>query len=385
MKKFKFSTLVAAMTSALLALSVTTGYATGQTVRIDGASSVQGFMDKCKAGYATATGDTYTGYTAAGSGGGKTKIGNGTVDLGLSDSENKNADKPAGQLHIPFVAWPVTIMYNLNTTKSVNLSTDTIAKIFAGKITMWNDPQIVADNNKTYQVPVYKKGPDGKPVLDKKGAPVVLRYNTIKTYFTFPAKKIIVIYRVGNSGTSNNFTKALNALAPTIWTKPANDAFATAFPGDITSDPIGFQGGANAAALGTLASTTKYSITYNEYSFAVANGLGVANVINPAGNAIAPSSTEGLLASFSLAKYADGIVSFDYANKLPSQYPFPATTYAMALPKYSSAALAGSVKDWITYHAFDCPSVATGTGFAVTSKTSELGKQILALVAKIGS
>jgi len=385
MKKFKISTLVAAMTSALLALSVTTGYAKGQEVRVDGASSVQGFMDKCKAGYATATGDTYTGYTAAGSGGGKTKIGNGTVDLGLSDSENKNADKPAGQLHIPFVAWPVTIMYNLNTTKSVNLSTDTIAKIFAGKITMWNDPQIVADNNKTYQVPVYKKGPDGKPVVDKKGAPVVLRYNTIKTYFSFPAKKIIVIYRTGNSGTSNNFTKALNALAPTIWTKPGSDAFATAFPGDITSDPIGFQGGANAAQLGTLASSTKYSITYNEYSFAVANGLGVANVINPAGNAIAPSSTEGLLASFSLAKYADGIVSFDYANKLPSQYPFPATTYAMALPKYSSAALAGAVKDWITYHAFDCPSVAAGTGFAVTSKTSDLGKQILALVAKIGS
>ena len=373
------------MTSALLALSVTTGYATGQTVRVNGASSVQGFLDKCKAGYATNTGDTYTGYTAAGSGGGKTAIGNGTIDLGLSDSENKNADKPAGMIHIPFVAWPVTIMYNLNTNKSVNLSTDTIAKIFAGKITMWNDPQIIADNNKSYQQPVYKKGPDGKPLLDKKGAPVVLRYQTVRTYFTFPAKKIVVIYRTGNSGTSNNFTTALNKLAPTIWTKPGSDAFATAFPGDITSDPVGFQGGANAAALGTLAQSTKYSITYNEYSFAVANNLGIANVINPAGNAIAPSSTEGLLASFSLAKYNDGIVTFDYGNKLASQYPFPATTYAMALPKYSSAALAGSVKDWITYHAFDCPSVATGTGFAVTTKTSELGKQILALVAKIGS
>jgi len=385
MKQFKFSTLVAALTSALLAVSVSTGYATGQTVRVNGASSVQGFLDKCKAGYATNTGDTYTGYTAPGSGAGKTAIGNGTIDLGLSDSENKNADKPAGMLHIPFVAWPVTIMYNLNTNKQVNLSTDTIAKIFAGKITMWNDPQIIADNNKSYQQPVYKKGPDGKPLLDKKGAPIVLRYQTVRTYFTFPAKKIVVIYRIGNSGTSNNFTTALNKLAPTIWTKPGSDAFATAFPGDITSDPIGFQGGANAAALGQLASSTKYSITYNEYSFAGANNLAIANVINPAGNSISPASTEGLLASFSLATYKDGIVTFDYANKLASQYPFPATTYAMALPKYSSAALAGSVKDWITYHAFDCPSVATGTGFAVTSKTSELGKQILAIVAKIGS
>lgn len=385
MKKVRFSTLVAALTSTLLVVSVSTGYATGQTVRVNGASSVQGFMDKCKAGYATSTGDTYTGYTAPGSGAGKTAIGNGTVDIGLSDSENKNADKPAGQIHIPFVAWPVTIMYNLNTTKSVNLSTDTIAKIFAGKITMWNDPQIVADNNKSYQQPVYKKGADGKPLLDKKGAPIVLRYQTVRTYFTFPAQKIKVIYRIGNSGTSNNFTTALNKLAPTIWTKPGSDAFATAFPGDITSDPVGFQGGANAAALGQLASSTKYSITYNEYSFAVANNLGVANVINPAGNAVAPSSTEGLLASFSLATYKDGIVTFDYANKLGTQYPFPATTYAMVLPKYSSAALAGSVKDWITFHAFDCPAQAPNTGFAVTTKTSELGKQILALVAKVGN
>lgn len=385
MKKSKISTLVAALTSTLLVVSASTGYATGQTVRVNGASSVQGFMDKCKAGYATATGDTYTGYTAPGSGAGKTAIGNGTIDLGLSDSENKNADKPAGMLHIPFVAWPVTIMYNLNTTKSVNLSTDTIAKIFAGKITKWNDPQIVADNNKSYQQPVYKKGADGKPALDKSGKPIVLRYQTIRTYFTFPDKKIIVIYRSGTSGTSNNFTTALNKLAPSLWTKPGNDAFTTAFPGDITADPVGFQGGGNSAALATLATTTKYSITYNEFSFAVANNLAVANVINPAGNAIAPSSTEGLLASFSLATYKDGLVTFDYANKLPTQYPFPATTYAMALPKYSSAALAGSVKDWINFHAFDCPALATGTGFAVTSKTSELGKQIAALVAKIGS
>ena len=386
MRKSRLTALVAALTSTLLVVSGTAGYAKDQTVRVNGASSVQLFLDKCKAGYASTTADTYSGYTAPGSGAGKTAIGNGTVDIGLSDSENKNADMPAGMLHIPFVAWPVTIMYNLNSSKSVNLSTDTIAKIFAGKITMWNDPQIAADNNKTYKTPIYKKGPDGKPVLDKNGAPVVLRYSVTKTYYTFPAKKIIVIYRIGNSGTSNNFTTALNKLAPTVWTKPGSDAFATAFPGDITSDPIGFQGGANAAALGQLAASTKYSITYNDFAFSVANNLGVVNVINPAGNAIAPSSTEGLLASFSVAKYnSNGIVTFDYTNSLAGQYPFPATTYAMVLPKYSSAALAGAVKDWINFHAFNCPALASGTGFGVTTKTSDFGKQITALVAKIGS
>jgi len=383
MKRIQRTTIVAAIAAASLVVSTGTVFATGQTVRVNGASSVALLLDKCKTDYATATGDTASGYTAAGSGTGKNAIAQGQVDIGLSDSENTNANKPAGMLHIPFGAWPVTVMYNLNTTKSVNLSTETIAKIFAGQITMWNDPQIVADNNKTYKVPVYKVK-DGKTVLDKNGAPVILRTKTIRTYFTFPNKKIIVVYRNGGSGTSNNFTTALNKLHPTIWTKPGNDAFATAFPGDITKDPIGFQGGANAAALAQIAQRTKYSITYNEFSFAKDYGLGVANVINPAGNAISPSSTEGILGAFSVAKYtADGLVTFDYTNKLASQYPFSATTYALVLPKYASATLAGSVKDWISFHSFDCPKVAVNSGFAQITKTSDLGKQILAQLAKI--
>lgn len=378
------TTVVAAIAAASLVVSTGTVFATGQTVRVNGASSVALLLDKCKTDYATATGDTASGYTAAGSGTGKNAIAQGQVDVGLSDSENTNANKPAGMLHIPFGAWPVTVMYNLNTTKSVNLSTETIAKIFAGQITKWNDPAIVADNNKSYQVPVYKVK-DGKTVLDKNGAPVVLRTKTVRTYFTFPDKKIIVVYRNGGSGTSNNFTTALNKLHPTIWTKPGNDAFATAFPGDITKDPIGFQGGANAAAIAQIAQRTKYSITYNEFSFAKDYGLAVASVINPAGNAISPSSTEGILGAFSVAKYtSDGLVTFDYTNKLASQYPFSATTYALVLPKYSSAALAGSVKDWILFHSFDCPKVAVNSGFAQITKTSDLGKQILAQLAKIG-
>lgn len=384
MKRIHRTTFVAAIAAASLVVSTGTVFATGQTVRVNGASSVALLLDKCKTDYATATGDTASGYTAAGSGTGKNAIAQGQVDIGLSDSENTNANKPAGMLHIPFGAWPVTVMYNLNTTKSVNLSTETIAKIFAGQITMWNDPQIVADNNKTYKVPVYKVK-DGKTVLDKNGAPVILRTKTVRTYFTFPNKKIIVVYRNGGSGTSNNFTTALNKLHPTIWTKPGNDAFATAFPGDITKDPIGFQGGANATALSQIAQRTKYSITYNEFSFAKDYGLGVANVINPAGNAISPSSTEGILGAFSVAKYtADGLVTFDYTNKLASQYPFSATTYALVLPKYASATLAGSVKDWISFHSFDCPKVAVNSGFAQITKTSDLGKQILAQLAKIG-
>ena len=383
MNKSRIIKLASAATAALLVATAATANATGINLRAAGASSVQTFFDTCKAGYAAATGDTMP-YNGQGSGSGKTAIGNGTADIAFSDSVNTNADKPAGMLHIPFVAWPVAVMYNLNTTKQVNLSTETIAKIFAGKITKWNDPQIVADNNKSYQVPVYKTS-NGKTVLDKKGSPVVLRYKTVKTYFTFPNQKIIVLYRSGNSGTSNNFTRAMNNLHSSIWTKPASDAFTTAFPGDITADPVGFRSAATATALAQLSKDTKYSITYNEVSYAKSYGLGVANIINPAGNAIAPD-TDGVLAAFSVAKIAaDGVVTFDYGNTLATQYPLTATTYAMVLPKYSSAALAGSVKDAVNYFAFECPKVASTLGFAQTTKTSVLGTTILAQVAKIGS
>lgn len=104
MKKINKTSIVAASAAALLVFSTATSFATGQTVRVNGASSVALLLDKCKADYATATGDTMSGYTAAGSGTGKNNIAQGVVDIGLSDSENKNDNKPAGMLHIPFGA-----------------------------------------------------------------------------------------------------------------------------------------------------------------------------------------------------------------------------------------------------------------------------------------
>lgn len=383
MRKVTARTLIAAAASSLLLLSSTTAGATGVNLRAAGASSVQTFFDKCKEDYSKVTGDTMP-YNGQGSGSGKTAIGNGTADIAFSDSRNTNQDRPANMIHIPFVAWPVAVMYNLNSSKTVNLSTETIAKIFAGKITNWSDPQIAADNNKSYQVPVYKTS-GGKTVLDKDGAPVVLRYKTVKNYFTFPNQRIIVLYRSSTSGTSNNFTTAMNKLHPDIWNKPGNDSFSTAFPGSISSDPVGFRSATTATALAQLSKDTKYSISYNEVSYAPAYGLGVANVINAAGNAISPN-TDGVLGAFSVADISStGEVTFNYSNKLPSQYPLTATTYALVLTKYSSAALAASVKDAVSYYAFNCPSVADGLGFAKTTKTSDLGKVILSQLAKIGN
>jgi len=370
----------AAIAAVLVAVTTPAAYAVD--FKGAGASAVNNFIAACKTSYQTATGDSFV-YTGTGSGDGKKAMDNKTHDFAFSDSANTNSTKLATQIHIPLVAWPVAVMTNLGSTRQLTLSTDTIAKIFAKKITRWNDPAIVADANRTYDVIVYKKS-NGQVVKDKNGAPVVLRTQKVTRYYTLPNKPIVVIYRSGTSGTTNNFTKALNSLDSATWTNPGNDSFVTAFPGTASSDPVGLRAASGSAGVGQLAKDTKYSITYNEVSFAKSYNLQVVNVINPAGKEVAPA-TEGVLTAFSAAKIDDntGLVTFDYKSKLPGAYPFTATTYGMVLTGADKSANVAAVKKMFEYHAFECPKLFPEQGMAVTTKDSELGKAIIKLLAKL--
>ena len=370
----------AAIAAVLVAVTTPAAYAVD--FKGAGASAVNNFIAACKTSYQTATGDSFV-YTGTGSGDGKKAMDNKTHDFAFSDSANTNATKLASQIHIPLVAWPVAVMTNLGSTRQLTLSTDTIAKIFAKKITRWNDPAIVADANRTYDVIVYKKS-NGQVVKDKNGAPVVLRTQKVTRYYTLPNKPIVVIYRSGTSGTTNNFTTALNSLDSATWTNKGNDSFVTAFPGTASSDPVGLRAASGSAGVGQLAKDTRYSITYNEVSFAKSYNLQVVNVINPAGKEVAPA-TEGVLTAFSAATINDstGLVTFDYKSKLPGAYPFTATTYGMVLTGADKSANVAAVKKMFEYHAFECPKLFPEQGMAVTTKDSELGKAIVKLLAKL--
>ena len=370
----------AAIVAVLVAVTTPAAYAVD--FKGAGASAVNNFIAACKTSYQTATGDSFV-YTGTGSGDGKKAMDNKTHDFAFSDSANTNATKLATQIHIPLVAWPVAVMTNLGSNRQLTLSTDTIAKIFAKKITRWNDPAIVSDANRTYDVVVYKKN-NGEIVKDANGAPVVLRTQKVTRYFTLPNKPIVVIYRSGTSGTTNNFTKALNSLDSATWTKPGNDSFVTAFPGDVASDPVGIRAASGSAGVGQLAKDTRYSITYNEVSFAKSYNLQTVNVINPAGKEVAPA-TEGVLTAFSAATINDstGLVTFNYKSTLPGAYPFTATTYGMVLTGADKSANIAAVKKMFEYHAFECPKLFPEQGMAVTTKDSELGKAILKLLAKL--
>ena len=122
-------------------------------------------------------------YGGGGSGKGRQDLADQVVDWAGSDGVIKAEDLPkfkGGEvLYFPTVLAPITLSYNLDGVDKLQLTPDTIAKIFQRQITNWNDPAIAADN------------PDAK----------------------LPDQAITVALRSDGSGTTENFTKFLDAAA----------------------------------------------------------------------------------------------------------------------------------------------------------------------------
>ena len=334
-----------------------------------GASFVDPLLQACKAGFAKATSHSYV-YTSTGSGTGKKNSDSNIGDFWFSDSAHTAATKRSTVFHAPIIAAPVAVLVNLPAKKDVYLSATTVAKIFSGEITKWNDPAIVADNNRSVSVTVYKKDAQGNAVKDKSGNPVVLRSSSKSVIYTLPNQPIKVIYRADGSGTSNNFTKWLNGVAPSVWTKPANDAFTTAFPGNINSTGnIGRIVGANASqGVATLAAKTKYSITYAEKNWGDAYGLRAASIGNASGNFIYPES--GAVSAFlgEAKQDANGIVSYDYGTKLAGAYTLGIVSYMLLETEYKDKARGAAVKQLAEYILSPaCSAVDPKLGYVVLS------------------
>ena len=93
--------------------------------------------------------DVRFNYQSIGSGGGQKQLLNQTVDFGASDApmtDEAMAKAPGKILHLPVVAGGVAIIYNLPGNPKLKLDGDTLANIYLGNITKWNDPKIAALN-----------------------------------------------------------------------------------------------------------------------------------------------------------------------------------------------------------------------------------------------
>jgi phosphate transport system substrate-binding protein len=349
-----------------------------------GASFPALLIEACKAPYATASGHSFT-YASLGSGTGRSNSDKSVGDFWFSDAAHTATTKRASLIHVPVVAAPIGILHNLPSRNTLSLSATTIAGIFSGTITRWNDPAIVKDNNRAYDKIVYKTK-NGALVKDASGQLVVAKKIATTTRYTLPDKAIKVVYRLDSSGTTENFTNYLNKSAPSVWTKAKSSVFTTSFPGNINSpENLGRVVGANySQGVAQQAGKTPYSITFAEVNYAVGNKLKVAHVINPSGNAVEPTSvtTSAFLAQGAMD--ANGIVSFDYATKEAGAYTLGIVSYMLADTAYPDKTRGAAVKALANFVLSPACAKDKGEALGFAVLDGAFKKKAEELIAKIG-
>src|ERR1035437_1463323 len=172
-------------------------------------------------------------YQSIGSGGGQKQILAQTVDFGASDgpmSDENIAKAPGKILHLPTVAGADVVTYNLPGNPKLKMDSATIANIFLGKITKWNDPAIKALN------------------ADAK----------------LPDQDMVVVHRSDGSGTTYIWTDYLSAISDE-WRKKVGK-------GTSVNWPVGLGGKGNEGVAGQVKETPG-AIGYVELIYAVQNKM----------------------------------------------------------------------------------------------------------------
>jgi phosphate transport system substrate-binding protein len=374
--KSRRSIAIGAIVTSFLLVGASPAFA--GAINGSGATFAAPLIDSCKVDFAKDSGHTVN-YTGGGSGKGRSDFTGNLVDFAGSDAPYSSG-APANLIYAPVFAAPIALMYNLPTVKEpIYLSPETIARIFSGEITKWNDPIIRTVNNGTVKVPVFKtkkvtvKDKNGKnvsktvPVLDKNGTPTITKYLEKEVNVSLPNTPITVYYRSDSSGTSENFTRFLkgaNAVKnPTAWPKNQNTTFTNAMPVDVASR-FNFQGESGSAKVASGVAGKVGAITYSELSFATDNKLKVAYVQNAAGEFVAPGSagTSAFLGGGTIKE--NGTVDVDFVKSIKGAYPIGTASYALAYASGKDAEKQKVVSEFLTYILDKCPNKYPEKGFA---------------------
>jgi phosphate transport system substrate-binding protein len=261
-------------------------------------------------------------YNAVGSGQGKKDLAAQTSDWAGSDSTVKESELSQFSrpfLYFPTVAAPITVSYNVDQVDDLHLSPDTLAGIFMGQITRWDDPAIAADN----------------PGVD------------------LPATALLTVVRADGSGTTSNFSRYLAKAAPDTFTVTA---------GDTVQWPSA-QAARGNAGVAQLIQDTPGSIGYVDYSDAEPAGLTFAAIRNRSGAFVGPS-LEGASAALEGASVADDLTYDPLDADGPGAYPITAPTYILVYETYADETVVDDVRTWIEWVLTSGQDVAATVNFA---------------------
>ncbi len=278
-----------------------------------GASSQKAAMDAWTADFAAENSGVTVNYSPDGSGAGREQFLAGNAqfagsDAHLDDDEVKQGEEACGAdgaYEFPVYISPIAVAFNVEGVDELNLAPATIAKIFKGEISKWNDEAIKADN------------PDAD----------------------LPDTKITAVHRADDSGTTENFAEYLKATAEKDWDAEVSGDFPKDFGGEAAqgtdgvvqtvSDTDGAIGYADASAVGSLSKAkVKVGEEYVELS--------------------ADAASKVVDASDKVEGRTEGDLAFDLARDTTESgaYPIVLVSYHVVCSSYKDQETVDMVKAW---------------------------------------
>jgi phosphate transport system substrate-binding protein len=317
------------------------------TLTASGSTAQQNAISDWAKAYQAACSGSVINYGGGGSGKGVTDFTAGTDDFAGSDyaltkTQKADADKKCDggeAVDLPMAPGGIALAYNLPGVTDLNLSASTLAKIFSGKISKWDDAAIKADN------------PSAK----------------------LPSTAIQTFHRSDGSGTTFNFTNYLTNVAKSDWTYSV---------GKEWSAPGG-QGAKGSASVAAGVKGSEGAIGYMEVSYAKQDNLGVAKV-GDAGGKFVELTGDNVTAFLGKAKVVgagdDLALEFDYSTADGSTYPVTLVTYEITCT--AGGKNGPLVKSFLSYtSSAEGQDVLPGADYV--KLPSELLTKVQAVVAKI--
>lgn len=252
-------------------------------------------------------------YSAIGSSGGINAITGRTVDFGASDAplSPDQFDACKGCVQIPWALAATSVMYNLPGVKNLlHMDGPTLAKIFMGQITTWDDRAI------------------------KKLNPGV----------NLPSTKITIAHRSDGSGTTWNFTDYLSAVSP-AWKAQIGRGTSVNWPTGV--------GGRGSSGVSAIVAQTAGAIGYADVAFALKNHFSYFAMKNASGKYATPGAKGILAAAQSQVKPDPKTNELSIVNppkKFPLAYPISTYTYVIVPTSSPKAADIRKLLFWAVTH-----------------------------------
>ncbi len=257
-------------------------------------------------------------YSISGSGAGVSAFIGKQIDWAGSDSalsaDKGEVDKAKARCsandawHLPLAAGPIAVVFNVDGVTDLNLSSETLAGIFSGAITKWDDEAIKQENPNA----------------------------------NLPSANISVFYRSDESGTTDNFTNYLNKAAGDVWTEEHSKQWKGTGKGADKS-----------AGVSQAVKSTKDSISYVEWSYASKNNLSMAAIDNGNGPVKLTGESAGKAVSAAKVVGSGNNLQLDlqYKDTPAGVYPAVLVTYQIVCSKGLDAQKTALIKDFMSFYA----------------------------------